>query len=166
MSQTTENKRQEQIKETQSELKRKDVLNANRELRSTVDLAKISPLAQELEEAKRNEAARVLQEQVGDLDELQRMKLDYDYKRMADFLGLQDRDIDDSKNALQLLMEWAKEKTRNKDIVSVLSHLKKVQKELGFREVGLTGVRKLYQYARLDIDATRIQREKELLKEK
>lgn len=166
MSITSENRRQEALNQTKQELSKLDSLRARNEIRATADLAKISKKSVELEEGLRNEQSRILQEQVGDLDELQRMKLDYDFKKMADFLGIEGKDFDDSKNALKFLMEWGMSKSRTKDILGVLSLLKGIKNQMGFKEIGMTGIKKLYQYARLDMDEQRIQREKKLLKEK
>lgn len=111
-----------------------------------------------------NKESRENSGQNGTLDEIEAMQYDPAFRRLADFIGLDPLNMGDYANELTVLMGWAKSKAKSTDILDALGQLKKTRTGLGFQEVGETALKKFYQFARLDMDSQRIQKEKELLK--
>lgn len=88
-----------------------------------------------------------------------------DYHRTADALEISYEDRKNPKvvEEIQYLMEWAKESTGKEDRVEQLLALKQLQKMLGFTEKGLTSIKKLYQWTRLDSQRRRIEKQMEII---
>lgn len=164
MSLRTENIRQEKLAETQNQLSKADSGRVRVELRSLKDLAAFSPKTAEIEESRRNAEQRAVQEEMAPLSEFDRMLVDYEFNKVAEYFDLDNIQLQDHNSALQVLMGWARENAKNKDVIGIIGYLKRVQKELGYNETGPTAIKRLYQFARLDMDEKRIQREKKLLK--
>jgi hypothetical protein len=105
-------------------------------------------------------------------DDLEFIKYNTSYRRLADFVGLPANDVSKYANELGVIMGWALDSTDSDNIVDLLSEIKNLKKTLGFQEVGPTAIKKLYQYIRLDLDTKRaskeqlenLNKEKELLK--
>lgn len=93
---------------------------------------------------------------------------DPEYHRMADWFDI---DYDTRKNPhiaekLSYLFDWGKEITGAKDRVTIMVHMKQLASQLGIKNPFTTGdqtIKKLYQYARLDQDRRRIEKEMELV---
>lgn len=94
-----------------------------------------------------------------------------DINRLATHLGLENDKIVPNAEKLKFLLEWAQYKSKSKDIVDMLYQIKTLKDSMGFQEVGETSLKKLYSYARLSeeqsklfSDLKRIKKEKELIK--
>jgi len=146
---------------TQQDTKRLERLESNLEKVTYSD-----PHKEQKEHAERmaNQEARWKQEMSNDMNEIEMMKYDVSYRRLADFIGLDPNDIESFGNELNTIMGWAKDTTKDKNILGILDQVKTLKRDLGFQEIGGTAVKKLYQYIRLDLDSRRIQKEKALLK--
>lgn len=94
-----------------------------------------------------------------------------DINRLATHLGIDNDRIVPNAEKLKFLLEWAQYKSKSKDIVDMLYQIKTLKDSMGFQEVGETSLKKLYSYARLSeeqsklfSDLKRIKKEKELIK--
>lgn len=132
----------------------------------TVTTPKPLPTEQEKrDEFEDNLNARPDQEMNTDMNDVEAMKFNPDFRRLSDFLSLDVNNMTDYADKLSVLMGWAQEQSKSKDITDILGSVKGLQKGLGTQEIGLTGLNRLYQYIRLDMDSQRIQKEKALLKQ-
>lgn len=88
-----------------------------------------------------------------------------DYHRVADGLDVsyEDRKSPTIATKLSFLYDWAKEVTKSDDRITRLEAIKGLQKRLGIPGRGIDTIKKLYQWARLDQDRQRIEREQQLI---
>jgi hypothetical protein len=119
----------------------------------------------ELQENIANKEARDLESQNVALNDAEFAKFDPSFRRLSDFIGLDPADRGRMLDELNVVMGWAKNEAKSNNILDVLQEVKSLKKKLGFKEVGPTSLKKLYQYIRLDLDSRRIRQEKELMKE-
>jgi len=100
------------------------------------------------------------------------IKLTYspEYRDLAEFVGIDVKDMNDNKENLEFLMEWAKAKAKSDDLVDAKYEVKKLREKLGFQEIGATAVKKMREYIRLSDEQNhlfdridKIKKEKELL---
>lgn len=159
-----EEKRLQKLENTHRRLEAKDQYKwaiEQREIDKTANRA-----SQGRDQAQRQQAeqeARNL-EDVSGVDETTRLKMSVDFSRLANFLDIGAGDFESGLDQMKYVLSWAQESTGKRDILENLKFIKKTRDSYGFREVGLTGLKKLYMYARLDEDARRIKEEKQLLK--
>ena len=87
-----------------------------------------------------------------------------EYHRAADGLDINYEDRNDSKVSEQVdyLMDYAKEITGKEDRLDLLLALKSIQRSLGYTETGKTGLKKLYNWVRLDSQRRRIEKKMEV----
>lgn len=90
---------------------------------------------------------------------------DINYHSMAESFDVSYEDRRDPKMAekLSYLADWAKEESKSEEIAEQKLTIKKLAKALGYQSTGPTLITKLYQYARLDQDRRRIDKEMEVL---
>jgi len=124
----------------------------------------------EAEVAVQEERAAKNIEQMGfnDLDVFNASK---DFRQFCDFLQIDVGLGKENQDELLFLVDWAKEKSSSEDMVDITYEIKKMKDSLGFNDVGLTSVKRLYQYIRLTDEQgkifdrlKRIKKEKELLR--
>lgn len=86
---------------------------------------------------------------------------DIEYHRIADSLDIsyEDRQVATVATKLSFLYDWAKETTKSDDRITRIEAIRGLQRSLGIQGKGLETIKKLYQYARLDQDRRRIERE-------
>ena len=91
---------------------------------------------------------------------------DINYHRTAAFfdLSLEDRKNVRTAEKLSFLTDWAMAKLGSKDHVEALSELKRMTMQLGLTDVGDSLIKKLYQFARLDVQKQKIDKELDLYK--
>lgn len=164
MSIRSENRRAEKIEEARKELSAQDKYRVRIEQRETERLAKNAEYGREIDRSVREETEQKNLSELGGLDETTRLKMNGDYQKLASFMDIGVLEFEEGLPKLKFIMQWAQDASRSSDIVRMLSFIKKEMNALGYREVGLTGLKKLYMYARLDADERRIQAEKKLLK--
>lgn len=129
-------------------------------------------MMEEWNEDKANDEARLTATGNAGVNDVEFIKYNTSYRRLADFIGVDTGDLSKVASELAVIMGWALENTEGEDFVDVLSTVKDLKKQLGFQEVGVTALKKLYRYIRLDLDSQRasrdelkiLRKEKELLK--
>lgn len=100
------------------------------------------------------------------------IKLTYnpDYRRLAEFIGVDVADMNDNAEGLEFLMEWGKAKSKSENVTDSMYEIKKLRDKLGFQEIGATALKKLKQHIRLTDEQNtlfdrldKIKKEKELI---
>lgn len=81
-------------------------------------------------------------------------KLDPDYHKMSDFLGVNVYDRNDAELAKKVfhLRDWAMEKGKGKTVTDALWQMRGLQKELGHQFIGKPLITEMYKYVRLKAD--------------
>lgn len=165
MENNLEEKRQKQMAARQGRMSAQDEYRIRVEQKETEAIQGRTRKTEEKDVKTKGKEETGRWEDLATVDEYARLKMDSHYKRLAEFLDIKDADFNDSKDALTIVMEWAKDNIKGDDMLDVLGFIKKVRSSWGFKEVGVTGLKKIYMYARLDMDQKRIEREKKLLKD-
>src|SRR3990167_9607390 len=93
---------------------------------------------------------------------------DPEYHRVANFFEVshEERRVDQVAQKLSFLYDWAKEVAKSEDRITRLEAIRGLQRKFGIQGRGLETIKKIYQYARLDQDKRRIEREQDLLIDK
>lgn len=93
---------------------------------------------------------------------------DLKYHKLANFfeLSYDERRDPDVAGKLSFLREWGGEMSSSKDHVAILQELKKSIRGLGITHKGQDLIKRLYMYARLDSQRSRLDREMRLYSDK
>lgn len=166
MSEYSENKRQESIKEYSKVLAREDSGKVKREFRTLEESLASSENKAKEQDARMVNEAKAEEHILPEFNDMDAIKFDYNFHRLASHIGLSSKDLEGQAEKVEFLMDWGKRKSGSSDIVDILTVIKQIKNELGFSEIGRTALIKLYQYARLQDDSERVHKEMELLKEK
>ena len=88
-----------------------------------------------------------------------------EYHRVADSLDIsyEDRKVTTLATKISFLYDWAKEVTKSDDRMTRVEAIVGLQRQLGIQGKGPETIKKLYQYARLDQDRRRIEREMNII---
>lgn len=159
-----EAKRQHSIASKQARLTAADAyrIAVEEKYSSQID-KKVTKTGEIQERLSRQQELEGMSEMAG-VDEASRYKMDADFAKLARFLDIDASDFENNLDQLKFIMEWGSEASKSSDILKILGSIKNLKNSYGFREVGTTGLKKLYMYARLDADERRIKEEKKLLK--
>lgn len=160
-----EERRQQKLNTQQRKLEAKDAFRIAVQEREIERTARSASQGREVARREREKAEGESNRDMSTVDETTRLKMDADFKKMAEFLDIGVLDFEDNLRYMKEVMAWAEEVSGKRDILAVLSFIKKVRNDYGFKEVGVTGLKKLYTYARLDMNERRIKEEKKLLKD-
>jgi len=90
---------------------------------------------------------------------------DPEYHRTADALEVSYDDRKDPKvvERIQYLLDWAREFSGKEDRLDQVLAIKELRRSLGWTEIGLTSIKKLYQWTRLDSKRRTLEKEMELI---
>jgi len=89
-------------------------------------------------------------------------KYDVTNMALADFLGVKSEDWAEYRDKLAVIREWGEVTARSQDRVEILSVLKYLEDKIAPPSLAEDRVKNMYRYIRLDMDSTKIQKEKEL----
>ena len=87
----------------------------------------------------------------------------HNFLRLGEFFGLDTRgDRLDNKQALEEVLEWAKNKSESDDIIDVLLHIRSIERNL-VGDSTEPRINKIRKYIALEKDQERVDKEKALL---
>lgn len=160
-----EENRQKQLDRTHNKLAKQDEAAITIQYKTLEQALASGERKSKAIEDKIREEAKANEHVIPDFSDTDALRFDFDMHRLANHIGLTDRELEANSDKLKYLMNWAKEKSGSSKIIDVLTTLKQVKSSLGFNEVGKTALNRLYQYARLQEDSERLRKEMALLKE-
>lgn len=95
-------------------------------------------------------------------------KYNVDYHRFADFLGIDNSDRQEAKTAMDaaLLYDWGVGKSGSGDFREITNQVSKLQKKLGVSYTGMTLLKTLVHWAKIDLDDRRLKGELKIERER